>query len=510
ESENELSNDSEDVLAPGDQERRPNRFTGPAATWRRHTAAERRIAAALDQAESGDLAAHLYNAHALKRRARLPPAQLVEIKDWQGKDAWLRRGDDLQFTDEAGDVQTELVPFKRWTAWPLPPTNVPASNERFGRRGSNEAGDGWVIGGLGEQEPGDELREEVLALFLRLAKEKWEARQPEDGSDVQNDSRKTRSKFKTDEAAKDVDPDIEMGDADSIKEDSATQSEQEGNKNQVPDRRTLRHQEKSTAKPTFLADDDKARRILDPSINSLLAHLDNVAGALRCTRQNHYGRWGAHGYTSGSEMTSDTEPPTPGLEVHSWAKSGPSRRAQLQANSRARSTSRPTSKRQKTLPLDWSEVLGAAASRGWNEQALARTAQRCAALFGESMTFRSFDESLATKGIPDAVHYTPTAISPSNVLGNCNIAAPKRPFFGVGTLRCPHSDCWAHGKDYFPIPYRVIEHCQRVHGYDPRTNDSDNEERMVGGVHKDGFLEPINAQQGWLGQGRAKKKLQKV
>jgi N-terminal acetyltransferase B complex catalytic subunit len=47
-----------------------------------------------------------------------------------------------------------------------------------------------------------------------------------------------------------------------------------------------------------------------------------------------------------------------------------------------------------------------------------------------------------------------------------------------------------------------------VHGYDPRTNDSDNEDRKVGGVHIDGFLQPITAKQGSLGAGRTKSKSQ--
>ena len=54
------------------------------------------------------------------------------------------------------------------------------------------------------------------------------------------------------------------------------------------------------------------------------------------------------------------------------------------------------------------------------------------------------------------------------------------------------------------MSYRVIEHCMRNHGYDPRTNDSDNEERTYGGVHIDGFMQPITAKQGWLGHGRSK------
>jgi N-terminal acetyltransferase B complex catalytic subunit len=153
--------------------------------------------------------------------------------------------------------------------------------------------------------------------------------------------------------------------------------------------------------------------------------------------------------------------------------------------------------------MDWSEVLGLAAVQGWDREAIARTAQRCAALFGESMSFMHFHETLALKPASEPVFYTPSAIPPPAVSLIPQPPTPKRPFFQIGTLRCPHVDCYGHEKD-FALPYRVVEHCMRVHGYDPRTNDSDNEERTFGGVHIDGFLQPVTAKPGWLGNGRAK------
>jgi hypothetical protein len=151
--------------------------------------------------------------------------------------------------------------------------------------------------------------------------------------------------------------------------------------------------------------------------------------------------------------------------------------------------------------LDWSEVLGIASLTGWDSQAIARTAQRCATLFGEGMTFRSFDERLAMKPAARPIHYDVSTIPEPDDL---EMEGGQRPYFQKGMLNCPHTDCPDHNRK-FKISYRVIEHVQRIHGYDPRTNNSDNEEgRMFGGVHTDGFLLPIHAQQGWLGGGRMK------
>ena len=154
--------------------------------------------------------------------------------------------------------------------------------------------------------------------------------------------------------------------------------------------------------------------------------------------------------------------------------------------------------------MDWSEILALAAVKGWDEGAIARTAQRCAVLFGESMSFIPLHEHEASKPVAEPVQYAPSTIPPlPGALSPRVPSVTKRPFFQVGTLRCPHMDCYGHHKD-FALPYRVIEHCIRVHNYDGRTNDSDNEERTVGGVHIDGFLQPVTLKPGWLGHGRSK------
>ncbi|ORY02459.1 hypothetical protein BCR34DRAFT_591900 [Clohesyomyces aquaticus] len=546
---------------------RPNRFSGKASTWRGYTSAERQVAASLDRLESGDLATHLYNSHALKRRARLPAEELLRLKEWQGRDQWMKKGKALQFTGALGEVQTQLVPSKRWTAWPVVTEKVIHQSERFRLRPSVVEGDEWVIGGLGEQEVGDEMREEVLATFLRLAKDKWESRSPESptansGIPSRAESHSKRvsteqglsygSKLKSDEP----DTEVRIG-ANDISEQNSTQRTSQERKFAHILSEGRAESRCPSVKPVFLADDDKARRILQPTINSLLARVDELAITIRRTRMNQFGR-GAHSDTSGSEAMTDVEYGSRSSRSvsRSVPRSAAIRGASTRASSRAVSTLaakkgnrrdyerisdddhthgndpdyeagdlRPPKRAPKRARrdsnshdsgndssidwepssqvglLDWSEVIGLAAMTGWNDSAVARTAQRCAALFDESMSFRPFTESLAAKTDANVVHYTPATISVPQIVGI--LPSPKRPFFAQGTLRCPHANCWGHTKD-FEIHYRTVEHVMRIHGYDPRTNDSDNEERKHGAVHEDGFLKPITAKKGWLGAGRYK------
>src|SRR5436190_4552414 len=80
-----------------------------ASRWRAWTAADRAIAAALDALRDRDLAVHLYNAHVLKRRAKLQKQRTgdseEDVKEKTGKRAFM--------------------PPKGWTAWPMREAEVP-------------------------------------------------------------------------------------------------------------------------------------------------------------------------------------------------------------------------------------------------------------------------------------------------------------------------------------------------------------------------------------------------
>ncbi|KAF1365966.1 hypothetical protein EJ07DRAFT_51175, partial [Lizonia empirigonia] len=494
--------DADGVDSEDNEPERPNRFKGPPQTWKGYNAVDRQVADSLQQLEDADLASHLFNAHALKRRARKPATELSAINNWQNKDAWLKQGKELQYRDALGQSQTELVPSKDWTAWPLPPASLYTLRNGFRRAAVVLEENEWVIGGIGAQDPGKELKEEMLGVFLRMAKDNWNGK---DSHNSSQQSTKQRAQSRAPSWSQDVHSNIKIKNGTGVE---SGQGEEEV-AHEVGAKRGRKPQIELNIKPTILADDAKAQRLLQPTIASMLSKLDDVALALQRTRLNHFGRAGFGGGSSQSDFTTDAETTERDSRSRSQSRTKTSRSPRLRRK-RSRSESRVddddasnTRDWSRAGLMDWSEVLGIAAVKGWNQRALARTAQRCSALFGESMSFMPFHEDLATKSPANPALYTPSTIpAPREPI----IGAPrstKRPYFQPGAIRCPHIDCYGHHKD-FAVSYRVIEHCMRIHGYDPRSNDSDNEERTKGGVHIDGFLQPITAKQGWLGHGRSK------
>lgn len=553
-------NDADSEESTGEEPERPNRFKGPPRTWKGYTAADRQIAESLQQLEDADLAAHLYNAHALKRRARKPTANISALETWRNKDAWLKQANELQHTDAAGQLQTELIPSKDWTAWPLPPASLDALSNGYRAGSAAPEGEEWVIGGSGPQDPGDELKDEMLGLFLRLAKDNWNAKEWHDDG-TRTSKKNSRSGLRSRAQSVNTDSGIKDGGM-CIPKTAGEEAAHQGVK------RDRKQQVVFDIKPVVLADDAKAQRLLRPTIASLLNGLDGVALALQRTRLNHFGRGGFGDTSSQSEFTTDADT----TEAETKSRSQSRVKSAPRSKPVTRQSSRPSSSRASRAPkspkkplsiakdpgdsdsasdygeqfakdhaldseasrspamrrkrnrsessadeddmlstrdwsraglMDWSEVLGIAAVKGWNQKALARTAERCAVLFGESMSFMPFHEDLATKPTTESIRYTPATIPAPNKSIAGAPRPTKRPYWQVGAIRCPHADCYGHHKD-FRWSHRVIEHCMRTHGYDPRTNDSDNEERHHGGIHTDGFLQPISAKQGWLGHGRSK------
>lgn len=567
------SGEDDDILSGSESESeesdeqlptRPNRFKGRSDAWKGHTAADRQIATSLEQIQNKDLGAHLYNAHALKRRVRRLVEDLAGLKSWQNRDLWLKKGKELEFTDVSGMTQTELVPVKDWTAWPLPPARSPMVHGQSGRFVESESSE-WRIRGMGIQDVGDEMREEMLATFLRLAKERWSTRQPEDvpqHKQERNTQSRSRSRSKSIRSARSASKaDVHMKDDSDSETNGADTGDEEDHKfAHILGRKTGRPPQPETLlTPTIMADDQKALTILQPSISSILSELDDLALAVRRTRFNHFGGAADSDMSSHSEFTSGVDSSEAESRASSRAASRPTRSRKLSTRPSSRATSAqyrpatmkarimaqnnpasdsdtssdesvdfdtrkdaPPSRRSSTAKsfpsergssigrgdgraglMDWSEVLGLAAAQGWNERAVSRAAQRCAALFGESMSLIPLEESLATKPTGWPIQYTPSTIPAPDMLFRKRATPAKRPYFRIGTLRCPHADCPRHEKDY-ESPHRVVQHCIREHGYDPRTNNADNEERTVGGVHIDGFLQTISRQRGWTEQGQSR------
>jgi hypothetical protein len=204
---------------------------------------------------------------------------------------------------------------------------------------------------------------------------------------------------------------------------------------------------------------------------------------------------------------------------------------------------------------DWSDVVGAAALAGFSHEVIARTAKRCANLFGEGMVVRRLDEVPASRG--PAFHtmdYRPekiklgghdddsdsdsgrdaaTVLSSRNTLSRqpsqghaSNRGLSSSPFRGRSS---PHSASSAFGTPrnrsqsksrsrsrssagfhLCPVPtcersatgfsrrQNLRRHMQLVHpGRGDEEEEWDSEDEVLGAVHVDGFLKPILAARGW-------------
>ncbi|PHH75589.1 hypothetical protein CDD82_4384 [Ophiocordyceps australis] len=198
--------------------------------------------------------------------------------------------------------------------------------------------------------------------------------------------------------------------------------------------------------------------------------------------------------------------------------------------------------RRKQLRLglrDWSDVVAAAALAGFPEAVLARTAERCAALFNQGMLLRRLDQVSAEHGTGvDTLAFfprraasspspspspSPCASSPqlslrqrrlasrtsstsrssatpaSSLLHYCPVVSCARAAAGFSRLANlrRHLLLLHPGVCEVPSASTSLPHRPRYYGL------VDGDEETVGGVHVDGFLKPIRSAQGWRGRGVA-------
>ncbi|KND91201.1 hypothetical protein TOPH_03963, partial [Tolypocladium ophioglossoides CBS 100239] len=134
---------------------RPNRWTGPKSSWRLLTQEERLLWRSVRQLEDQDLAAHLYDAFALRRAGgSAETARGLTVKMEDGQDAiW--------------------APPKLWTSWPLKERHMP--QEGLIKKQDDE--DEKFTFRMEEKKiPSSELQGELGATILRLAKERFRKR----------------------------------------------------------------------------------------------------------------------------------------------------------------------------------------------------------------------------------------------------------------------------------------------------------------------------------------------
>src|SRR5271154_2893566 len=139
---------------------RPNRYYGPASTWRSWTQEERAIAESLDRERARDLSAHLYNAHVLSVTARRNVAKASTKGNQRA-----RSREEIKVTKE-----NAFTPPALWTAWPLPPSQVPREN-LMPTIGLN------TFRAHVNPRPGALLEDCLIATTTRISRQRWEGRQ---------------------------------------------------------------------------------------------------------------------------------------------------------------------------------------------------------------------------------------------------------------------------------------------------------------------------------------------
>ncbi|KAF3387175.1 hypothetical protein F1880_000838 [Penicillium rolfsii] len=363
---------------------RPNRWTGAATTYRRLTADERGAYEAVVTNRARDLAAHLYNAYAIRTQRN------------QGRGT-------SQDPQEA-DAQERIFPPRRWVAWPKPARYVPRPDEAIHRQLDGPD----TIRMPPDLRPGSNLEESIIANMMKHAKQTFMAREWD------------LEEVKVSRVRKE-------GDSDNMKDEDVKDSEDEKDENPRPDAVSLQ--------PVVQADDGASRQQLRPLSRNIITQVDRLLMGLHHSVKTRF-----HDDDTGSDSEGETDEtdydetsrsrsrPTKGSRsrsrgrkrarqqfTHSQTSSRRSRSVRsstvastqdesVRSASRSRGRSRtsrgsgePSTMKYKHGLRDWSEIMGIAALMDLPNAAVMRASKRCADLFGEDMTFRTFREGQIKK-----------------------------------------------------------------------------------------------------------------
>ena len=350
--------------------------------------------------------------------------------------------------DSKNSEGSQWVPPKVWTAWPLPPDIVPKEyNERRWE-------DDDILSEMHHarlERPGQELQEMLVAQVLRKAKEQFGEQQWEG---AQHTTKTT------------------------MREPEHFQGRRHANGRFC----AKQDHDLSDQKPVIMADDQRASEILRPTVQHMMTKLDGLLMGLHHARAAYLAvedsdsesrslsneRATPRGRprkrkqkasspdedTGTSQGMPDYDDSDSGGSQSSKEKPARKDRIQYARSSSRRSRSHNFRKRKGRLGLrDWSDVLGIAAMTGWQQSVVGIATARCATLFEEGIKFRTLEEG---KEVCEADVYLPNAA----------------PHFSV---QHGQSDSW-----------RARE------GSNNRFGGA-----MVGAVHVDGFLKPIDGKKSW-------------
>lgn len=472
------------------EESRSNKYNGPQSTWRSWTVPERGLAESLDQLTAKDLAVHLYNAYALKERARKVGAQKKS-----------------QMTDNRSYGQG-WVPPKSWTAWPLPPDLVPREID----------GPHWNSSDFCQPSHSDDkcqaqrqqLQDLLVAQVIRKAKKRnfylgdkdGEQRRPQTEPEAQS-----------------------MG----LSDDSSI-----SNKSEISDE----------LEPVIMLDDDVANNLLQPMVHHVLTKLDGLLEGLHHTRNAHRATDGSDDLESaiggskkmtriprpeefrGNKSEASIQSLASGPETdfpsdnESTAKISRIRQKSRSSIGQGRNQ-RPRRRRANFGLRDWSDVLGVASMTGWDSTIVQKAAFRCSTLFEAGIKFRRLEENGNDSNeilvLPNTSFSDLRSTSDEMLQENPRSSSiPVRVTDSQGLeteesswkIHCPVSTCNRFNRG-FSSSYALKRHLKQVHQGEAaleKLGGTESEEGMVGGVHVDGFLQPIPRAESWIAKERPRRR----
>jgi hypothetical protein len=366
-------------LRPGVE--RPNLYDGHATSWRNYNADDIGAYNAMATHRARDLAVHLYNAHAIRRRARETARKNPGVVN-----------------------KAPLRVSKRWAAWPVHATTVPRANEVIER----EMDLPNTFQMEPDPRPSAELEDCLTSLILKASKEAFQAREV-NFEDIEDN------------------PEYKMNDADELMEDELRKKDEEelvgGEEEEPVDIKIL--------EPTVLLDEEDSLRQLRPVVRNVISHVDRLLYGLHCamkgrkydedsgdeqwtdsdeedyqTRETRKrgSRSRSRGRTSARQESQEREPSRRSNSARAYYTEPETGDESLRDVSQTRGQSpnsptadgnHPTKRRLKLR--DWSEVMGLAAMMSLPTPAVMRASKRCADLFGEDMEFRILPEGKVRK-----------------------------------------------------------------------------------------------------------------
>ncbi|KAI9695224.1 MAG: hypothetical protein M1820_008796 [Bogoriella megaspora] len=519
---------SDSSIAPSTDEKTRSRAGD--GDWQYWTAPERALFKSLRQQQANDLSIHLYNAHALKALFR-DQEKTSSIRPWTNKNHWMK------LERQSIKHTREWHPPDNWTAWPLPPDQVPRENEIWGapREDDDELDQYTFKKEKGWQKASKWLEETITGSTLTIAREKWDSREWMDGLDERRYFPYFHYNPKVRKAPSMPEGDTVPSESDSDNESDDTRT---GLSEQVREDEVVEIADASTSTrepaPAFLADDDCARTLLTPTVRSMIANVDKLLGSLhspaRIARQSEASNTSQQASLVADQRLTETNNDPHPSNLEYWkrqqdetvaSESGshatmheseidsaedysadeeadgppmlsqlPERDSNLGKRKRhrrggARSAKRPCGLR------DWSEVLNAASLQGWDRNVVHRAAARCSALFGEGMSFNVSHSSGIDHSLEETVKYTPEIIPPLPVEESFDAEAAYEANFGNNVFTPgEHSKCPIRGCTWgFDNPRSMIAHWGYKHNIKP---PADWRRSKYGGVHINGFLQPLN------------------